>query len=128
MPHIIVEYTANIASEANADGLLKLLTNVLAQCGTKFPVSAIRARAIELQTYFMADGADDYAFVHIELRVAPGRSPEVKQEARGVLLEAAKVHFAKLLAKRPLAITLELTETAVKSDKFSNFTVGGMAP
>jgi 5-carboxymethyl-2-hydroxymuconate isomerase len=128
MPHIIVEYTGNIASEANADGLLKSLTSGLAQCGTKFPVSAIRARAIELQTFFMADGADDYAFVHIELRVAPGRSPEVKQQARSVLLEAAKTHFAELLATRPLALTLELTETAAKSDKFSNFTVGGVAP
>lgn len=128
MPHIIVEYTGNISSEANADGLLRSLTSVLAGCGTKFPVSAIRARATELHTYFMADGADDYAFVHIELRVAPGRSPEVKQEARSVLLEATKAHFSKLLAKRPLAITLELTETATKSDKFSNFTVGSMAP
>jgi 5-carboxymethyl-2-hydroxymuconate isomerase len=128
MPHIIVEYTGNIAAKADADGLLKSLTNALARCGTKFPVSAIRARATELQTYFMADGADDYAFVHIELRVAPGRSPEIKQQARTVLLEAAKAHFADMLASRPLALTLELTETAAKSDKFSNFTVGGMAP
>jgi 5-carboxymethyl-2-hydroxymuconate isomerase len=126
MPHIIVEYTKNILHDV--DKLLKKLTVDLSNCGPTYPISAIRARAIELRSFYMADGAEDYAFVHIELRVAPGRPPEAKLAARMALLEAAKAHFHDVFAARPLALTVELTEAAAKSDKHSNFLVNGLAP
>jgi len=110
MPHIIIEYTANLASEARLPVLLKTVNEVLiAQAGV-FPTGGIRSRAIRLDDYRMADGAADDAFVHVTLKIGSGRSDAVKKQTCDALFEAIKAHFAELYAKRYLALSMELSE------------------
>ena len=110
MPHIIIEYTANLASEARLPVLLKTVNEVLiAQAGV-FPTGGIRSRAIRLDDYRMADGAADDAFVHVTLKIGSGRSDAVKKQTCDALFEAIKAHFAELYATRYLALSMELSE------------------
>ena len=110
MPHVIVEYTANIRAEAGIAALLKTVNDTLiAQAGV-FPIGGIRSRAIELADYRMADGAADYAFVHITLKIGAGRDAATKKRTCDALFEAVKAHFADLYARRLLALSMELYE------------------
>jgi 5-carboxymethyl-2-hydroxymuconate isomerase len=110
MAHVIVEYTANIRAEASVSRLLQTINDTLIAQRGVFPIGGIRSRAIELTDYRMADGAADYAFVHVTLKVGAGRDPVTKKRFCDALFEAIKAHFADLYAKRLLALSMELYE------------------
>ena len=110
MPHIVIEYTANLASVARLPVLLKTVNEVLIAQGGVFPTGGIRSRAIRLDDYRMADGAADDAFVHVTLKIGSGRSEAVKKQTCDALFEAVKAHFAELYAQRYLALSMELCE------------------
>jgi len=110
MPHVIVEYTDNIRAEAEVPALLKTINETLIAQGGVFPIGGIRSRAIALTDYRMADGEEDYAFVHVTLKIGAGREEAVKKKACDELFEAIKQHFAALYAKRYLALSMELAE------------------
>lgn len=110
MAHLVIEYTANIRSDANLAELLRKANEViLAQDGV-FPPGGVRSRAVELSDYRMADGAADYAFVHATFKIGAGRSPVVKKKVCDELFAMLKAHFAALYAKRYLALSMELYE------------------
>jgi len=110
MPHIVIEYTANLASVARLPILLKTVNEVLIAQGGVFPTGGIRSRAIRLDDYRMADGEADDAFVHVTLKIGSGRSEAVKKQTCDALFEAIKAHFAELYATRYLALSMELSE------------------
>lgn len=110
MPHFVLEYTDNLKPEGRIPELLAKVNAVLIAQDGAFPTGGIRARAIELHDYVIADGAEDDAFVHAHLKIGAGRSEEVKKKTCEALFEAMKAHFAELFAKRYLALSLELSE------------------
>jgi len=110
MAHVIVEYTANIRAEAGVPRLLQTINETLIAQHGVFPIGGIRSRAIELADYRMADGAADYAFVHVTLKIGAGREPGTKKRVCGELFEAIKAHFSDLYARRLLALSMELYE------------------
>ena len=109
MAHFIVEYTHNIAADADIPGLLRKANEALI-AQEVYPIGGIRSRAIELTDWRMADGAEDYAFVHGTLKIGAGRSREARQRTGDALFEVMKTHFAGLYARRYLALSLEIYE------------------
>jgi 5-carboxymethyl-2-hydroxymuconate isomerase len=110
MPHFILEYTDNITAEARIPDLLRKVNAILMAQDGVFPAGGIRARAIELKDYCIADGAADYAFVHAHLKIGAGRTPEVKKKVCDELFAMMDSHFAELFSRRYLALSLELSE------------------
>jgi 5-carboxymethyl-2-hydroxymuconate isomerase len=110
MPHFIVEYTSNIKAEARIPELLAIANGILIAQGGLFPTGGIRSRAIELHDYCIADGQEDYAFVHCNLKIGAGRTDAQKKHVCDQLFDAVKEHFAGVFAKRYLALSLELNE------------------
>lgn len=110
MPHIIVEYTDNLGEEADIPNLPKKVNSVLISHNDIFPTGGIRSRAIELQDYRVADGAENDAFVHTILKIGSGRSDVDKKEVCDELFEVIKGHFAYQFGRRYLAISMELIE------------------
>ena len=110
MPHFVLEYTSNIKAEARVPELLKKVNAVLMAQGGVFPTGGIRARAIEMTDYAIADGAEDDAFVHASLTIGSGRSAEEKRKACDELFAMMEDHFADLFAKRYLALSMEFGE------------------
>src|SRR4029453_12929967 len=109
MAHFIVEYTRNLAAEADIPALLRKANEAL--IGQQvYPIGGVRSRAIELSDWGMADGAGDYAFVHGKLKIGAGRSREIRQRTGDALFEVMKAHFADLHARRYLALSLEIYE------------------
>jgi 5-carboxymethyl-2-hydroxymuconate isomerase len=111
MPQVVVEYTDNIKDQADIRGLLRKINDtIIGQEGGIFPPGGTRSRAIELKDYRMADGVEDYAFVHATFKIGAGRTAEQKKKVCDDLFEVIKAHFAALFATRYLALSMELYE------------------
>ncbi|SAB89486.1 5-carboxymethyl-2-hydroxymuconate isomerase [Enterobacter hormaechei] len=109
MPHFIAECTDNIREQADLPGLFAKVNEALAATGI-FPIGGIRSRAHWLDTWQMADGKHDYAFVHMTLKIGAGRSLESREAVGEMLFALIKTHFAELMAARHLALSFELDE------------------
>ena len=109
MPHFIAECTDNIREQADLPGLFAKVNEALAATGI-FPLGGIRSRAHWLDTWHMADGKHDYAFVHMTLKIGAGRSLESREAVGEMLFGLIKAHFAELMASRYLALSFELDE------------------
>ena len=109
MPHFIAECTDNIREQADLPDLFSKVNEALAATGI-FPIGGIRSRAIWLDTWQMADGKQDYAFVHMTLKIGAGRSLESRKAVGEMLFALIKTHFAALMASRYLALSFELDE------------------
>lgn len=84
MPHFIAEYTDNIEAEADLPGLFEKVHACLGASGV-FPLGGIRSRGVRLDTWRMADGKHDYAFVHMTLKVGAGRDLETRRQVAEAL-------------------------------------------
>ena len=109
MPHFIVECTENIREQADLPGLFATVNEALAATGI-FPLGGIRSRAHWVDTWQMADGKHDYAFVHMTLKIGHGRSLESREQVGEMLFALIKEHFAALMARRYLALSFTMEE------------------
>ena len=109
MPHFIAECTDNIREQADLPGLFAKVNEALAATGI-FPIGGIRSRAHWLDTWQIADGRHDYAFVHMTLKIGAGRSLESREAVGEMLFALIKAHFAELMGDRYLALSFELDE------------------
>jgi 5-carboxymethyl-2-hydroxymuconate isomerase len=126
MPHVTIQYTANLEPEANMSVLCSALAEVI--CAQRdgegkrvFPIGGTRVMAYPAAAFAVADGAPDRAFVYLNVRIAPGRAPHLVAAAGEALVATVRGHFADMFASRPLGITLQIDEGAPAFDvKHSN--------
>lgn len=114
MPHLTVEYSANLRAEGDVPGLLQKLAGCLiglrADGKPVYPAGGVRVRAYEAVDYCIADGSIDAAFVNATLRIGGGRSREAVRATGEALFEVIKAHFAALFERRGLALSLYIDE------------------
>lgn len=110
MPHVIIEYTANVEADARIPELMRVLNDVLIGHADVFPIGGIRTRALRLDQYRMADGAADDAFIHVVFRIKAGRPKSVTGLICADMFAAMRAHLADVFARRYLGLTLELVE------------------
>lgn len=126
MPHLVVLYTPQIETETDMTLLCRRLADAMAgvtdEAGKPvFPVAGIRVFAYPATHFAVADGSADHAFVYFNLRMARGRSESAKRNAGERVTAAAREHFAPLLARRGVGLTLQVDEGEEVFDaKFGN--------
>lgn len=113
MPQVVIYYTPDL----EADGAMPTLCRTLAdamltvrdEAGAQvFPTGGVRVFAYPAAHAAVADGSGDYGFCYLNLRMGRGRSAAAQQAAGQALTAAAKAHFAPLLARRHLGLTLQV--------------------
>ncbi|CAB3675536.1 5-carboxymethyl-2-hydroxymuconate Delta-isomerase [Paraburkholderia rhynchosiae] len=117
MPHLTLEYSANLANTES----IGRLCNALAQCLHEqrdneqrvYPTGGIRVRALRCEQYCIADGRADAAFLHANLKIAAGRSDATKKATGDALFALIKQHFAAEFEQSGLALSLEINEFSV---------------
>jgi 5-carboxymethyl-2-hydroxymuconate isomerase len=109
MPHITIEYTANLEPQLQLPALIEALHTVAARIEA-FPLAGLRTRAERRDHYRIADGHADNAFIHLTLRIAHGRTLEVRKAAGDLLFETLVRELQPLLDQRPLALSFEISE------------------
>ena len=109
MPHLIVEYSANIEDQIALDALLDKLHACALDTGV-FPLGGLRVRAHRTDAYRIADKAPENGFVHATALIGHGRPLDVQQRAAEQLFAVLTAHLDELFAKSPLAISLNVQE------------------
>jgi 5-carboxymethyl-2-hydroxymuconate isomerase len=115
MPHLTLEYSANLAGADSIGRLCETLAHVLDaqrdESGARvYPRGGIRTRAVRCEQYFVADGNPGNAFMHGCLKIGAGRSQAVRKATGDALFEAMKQHFSQAFAEHGLALSLEIVE------------------
>lgn len=115
MPHLKIEYTANLDPQADISTLCKALATVLVELRDDhgeavFPVGGTRVLAYPAPHHAVADGKPGHAFVYLNLRIAAGRSEAIKKGAGDALLARVKAHFDPIFSTRSMGITVQIDE------------------
>jgi 5-carboxymethyl-2-hydroxymuconate isomerase len=115
MPHLVILYTPNLDADADMSGLCRKLANAMLSVrdedGKKvFPTGGVRVLAYPASHFAVADGARDYAFVYLHLRIGRGRSEVVKRRVGDSLGATARLHFEPYMERRPTGVTLQIDE------------------
>lgn len=120
MPHLIVEYSANLETDLDMAALARVIHEAALATGV-FPIGGCRTRLARRDTYVIGDGHADNRFIHVQARIGAGRSDEVRQQAAEQIFAALKRATADTFARRPLGLTFEIVEIApVGSLKHNN--------
>jgi 5-carboxymethyl-2-hydroxymuconate isomerase len=126
MPHVTIQYSANLDPEANMGVLCAALAEVIRaqrdeQGKRIFPIGGTRVMAYPATAFAVADGAPDRAFVYLNVRIAQGRTAAQVAATGEALMATVRSHFAALFASRALGITLQIDEGEPRFDaKHSN--------
>lgn len=109
MPNLTIEYSQNLATIIDIDALVETLHETAANIEA-LPIGGLRTRAVAREHYRLADGHKDNAFLNLVIRIAPGRSFEVRKSMGETIFAALGDFLEPTFASSPLSISLEIQE------------------
>jgi len=108
VPHLTLEHTSNVPPKTEFDDLFRRLHMVLSENGIR--IANCKSRAVEQNRFYVADGHNSSAFVHLDVRFMEGRPPESKQTIGQKLLGALRECFVPPSEITDLQITVEIRD------------------
>ncbi|NML42375.1 5-carboxymethyl-2-hydroxymuconate Delta-isomerase [Ramlibacter sp. G-1-2-2] len=116
MPHCVILYTPNLDAKTDVSVLCRKLADQMLtiqdEAGKQvFPTGGTRVLAYPAAHYAVADGKGDYGFMYLNIRMASGRSADVKKMAGDRLLDVVKEHFKPIFEQELVGITLQIDES-----------------
>ncbi|MAU40037.1 MAG: 5-carboxymethyl-2-hydroxymuconate isomerase [Kordiimonas sp.] len=109
MPHFIIEYSANLDDKIDMDALMLALRDAI-MAAEVFPLSGTKIRTQRHDTYLVADGHPDNAFLHVQGRILPGRTMEAKENASNLIFKAMTDILDPLFDQLPFGLSLDIQE------------------
>ncbi len=109
MPHVIVEYSANVDESHDMAAFAKALAEAASETGV-FPLGGLRVRLYPSEHYVVADAHPANGFVSLLLRIGAGRDLETKQRAGQLIFDAASAFLADTLAGEHFMLSLDIQE------------------
>lgn len=109
MPHVTLEYSANLEEAIDVGGLCERLRQAAAAID-EIAMPGVRVRAYRADHHAIADGADGHGFVDISVRLRGGRSGAVKDKVAKLLFAAARECIDPYMSGNSLAISLEVRD------------------
>ena len=109
MPHVVIEYSANLEAEIAPMRLVGLVHEaVLAQ--PIFEAAGVRTRAARREHVLIADGDPNHGFVAVTARIGPGRTQEARKAASEAIMAALYGALAPIYHSRGVILSVEVTE------------------
>lgn len=109
MPHLNIEYSANLAAELDVQALVDRIHETALETGI-FPLGGVRTRAEARTHYRIANGDPSAAYIHMIVRIGAGREFDTRRSAGDRIFEALCNFTSGLYDSRPLALSFELHE------------------
>lgn len=109
MPHIIIDYSANLDADFNIRDLANAVHERALATGV-FPIGGTRTRIARREIYVVGDGDPDNRYIHVQARIGVGRSPEIRQKVAEEIFAVVKDFTAATFATKPLGLTMEIVE------------------
>jgi 5-carboxymethyl-2-hydroxymuconate isomerase len=106
MPHITVEYSANMIERPKAKVFLRTLHDALVGCGP-YKMEDIKSRLVRYDNFLVSNGEKEQAFVHLHLAIMP-RDTEIHKKTTATLLELLKKEFATSMETKNCALSVEI--------------------
>jgi 5-carboxymethyl-2-hydroxymuconate isomerase len=113
MPHLHLEYTANLTDLAVEKTLLRF-NNVLMASGQFGSEFDIKSRALKVESFQVGTSLSPRAFIAVKLSLLSGRSPQVKKQLSESLLAALQD-----VAEWPADMQVQLSVQLVDMDRES---------
>jgi len=109
MPHLNIEYSANLENELDIQGLVDRIHETALETGI-FPLGGVRTRAEPREHYRIANGDPRAGYIHMMVRIGSGRDVETRKNAGDRIFAALCDFTEELYNSRPLALSFELHE------------------
>ena len=109
MPHMAIEYSANLDAKVDMSELCVLVSRVILDSGL-FEPGAIRVRAFRAEAYAIADRLPENGFIDMNFRIGKGRSEVEKKSTGEAIFTAVTDHLSSLFATPHFALSLEIRE------------------
>jgi 5-carboxymethyl-2-hydroxymuconate isomerase len=109
MPHLNIEYSANLDGALDIQALVDRIHETALETGI-FPLGGVRTRAEPRSHYRIANGNPDAGYIHMMVRIGPGRDEQTRREAGDRIFGALCDFTEELYESRPLALSFELHE------------------
>jgi 5-carboxymethyl-2-hydroxymuconate isomerase len=116
MPHVVVQYTANLEPALDMPALCQEIAAVLIAQQDEdgkplFPAGGTRVLAYPAQVYAVADGKGDYGFCYINIRIAGGRSAASQKKAGDAVLQRVQARFVQAFETRRIGVTIHIDDS-----------------
>jgi 5-carboxymethyl-2-hydroxymuconate isomerase len=109
LPHMTIEYSANLDACVDMAGLCTLVSRTILETGL-FEQGAVRVRAFRAEAYAIADLLPENGFIDMNFRIGKGRSAEEKKHTGEAIFGAVSQHLAALFTTPHFALSLEIRE------------------
>lgn len=113
MPHLHMEYTANLQN-LNVDVALLRLNNALVASGQFSAEYDIKSRAVQVGAFRVGTGLGERGFVHVKLALLSGRTPAIKKQLSESLLAVLQE-----LCEWPASVDVQLCVEILDIDRDS---------
>jgi 5-carboxymethyl-2-hydroxymuconate isomerase len=107
MPHFTIEYSANLDGRVDMGGVVELVRKTAVETGI-FPLGGIRVRAIRCEHYAIADGARNFGFLDMVLRLGEGRDLPTRQKAGEHIFKALSAYLDPVFANGKFALSFDI--------------------
>ena len=109
MPHVVVEYSANLEEKIDIPRLVRDVHEAMLDSGV-FRVGAVRTRAARRDLFVIADGDTAHGFVHVDVRMAAGRSEADRKRVADSLLAVVAAETRDVYARTGMGLSVEVRE------------------
>ena len=109
MPHVTMEYSANLESQVDFDGLCRAIHATGIATGL-FELGAVRVRAIKCDHYAVADLLPQNSFIDTSIRIGLGRSQADKERLGEAINTTMNAFLAVQLSQPYFALSIEVRE------------------
>jgi 5-carboxymethyl-2-hydroxymuconate isomerase len=109
MPHLVLEYSSNVAFPPDPGRLFDRLHRGLHETGG-ISIGNCKSRARAADPFYVASGEGAGAFVHLDVRFLEGRSNEVLDAVGRGALETLEHWFREAGENLDLQLTVEIRE------------------
>ncbi len=109
MPHLILEYSNNLIATDNFNQLFDELHGLLAE---ELPtqLSSCKSRCFAHPLFFIGDQSEHNAFVHLTIKILPGRTDSKKKKLGEIILNRLSVFFRSGTDKLNISLSVEILD------------------
>jgi len=118
MPHVTLQYTVNLP-DFDPGAALRAINQSLADSG-HFDEEAIKSRALRLDDYRVGTADSGRAFIHVQLKVLPGRDDATRKGFAQLILAALASAQPGVPASTQLCVEVDELDARTYSKRVIN--------
>ena len=109
VPHLYLDYSSNITQSVDFRALFQEIHAAFVEVDG-VPINNCKSRAVRRDDFYIGDGQEDHAFVHLQVSALAGRSPDTKTALNQALLSLLEKHYHASLSRLRLQLSVEFRD------------------